>query len=71
MDEDVLMSMEVDRVMDLLSQCLSPMEQLQCYLAAQQGFFFQVPTSFVLSDMSSSSLIERKVPLSTALPEHD
>lgn len=42
MDDDMLMNMEIGRVMDLLNQCLSPMEQLQCYLAAQQGFLYEV-----------------------------
>ena len=44
MDDDMLMNMELGHVMDLLSQCLTPMEQLQCYLASQQGFFYQVVT---------------------------
>ena len=44
MDDDILMNMELGHVMDLLSQCLTPMEQLQCYLASQQGFFYQVVT---------------------------
>ena len=42
MNEDFLLNMELNHVMELLSQCLSPMEQLQCYLSAQQGFFHQV-----------------------------
>ena len=46
MDDEMHLSMEIGHVMDLISQCLSPMEQLQCYLAAQQGFFYEVPIHF-------------------------
>ena len=42
MEEEMLMNMEIGHVMDLLNQCLSPMEQLQCYLAAQQGYLYEV-----------------------------
>ncbi len=42
MNDELMFNLELNHVMELLSQCLSPMEQLQCYLSGQQGSMTQV-----------------------------